>query len=469
MSKIYARPLAVAALAMALAVGTAGCQTMADLDPTGLLGGDDSAATESQFPPDSQQQAAADASTTTPDLAAIPARPPAPDTTAQANTTQQVTAAGAQAQYSADALRAGTDAAAPPPTAADAAATRQALAAADAPPSANVPTISCRCPPPSADAPPTADAPPSAGSDLPPSAGAPAPTACGYAPVNPNAAVPPPHPGGVRRAAAARAARRSRPRRLSPSAAPVASAAAAAPPPGAEPAVPAVPMTAGAPHGHGQSHRRPAGLQAVFRPAADRRPVNGWRRRSWRITARPRPWPAPPAPAARGGSGRRRVAAAAATSGDVVANLDGVPGTPGRHGRRHEWRHSAHRDHLFPRRRHQPVGAAMAEVRQAVAAFKAGGGAGTIKVVGHASSRTANMPVERHLEVIFQKSQARANAVAQALIQAGRSGGPGADRGGGRQPARLLRIHAQGRRRQPPGRDFRTGLSYRPMPSRHPE
>jgi len=60
-----------------------------------------------------------------------------------------------------------------------------------------------------------------------------------------------------------------------------------------------------------------------------------------------------------------------------------------------------------------------AEVRQAAAAFKAGGGAGTVKVVGHASSRTANMSVERHLEVIFQKSQARANAVAQALIRAG--------------------------------------------------
>jgi outer membrane protein OmpA-like peptidoglycan-associated protein len=39
--------------------------------------------------------------------------------------------------------------------------------------------------------------------------------------------------------------------------------------------------------------------------------------------------------------------------------------------------------------------------------------------VGHASSRTANMPVEKHLEVIFQKSQARANAVAQELIHEG--------------------------------------------------
>jgi len=63
--------------------------------------------------------------------------------------------------------------------------------------------------------------------------------------------------------------------------------------------------------------------------------------------------------------------------------------------------------------------AARKKVSQAVAAFKANGGTGTIKVVGHSSSRTGNMSVERHLEVIFQKSQQRANAVAQALIKAG--------------------------------------------------
>jgi outer membrane protein OmpA-like peptidoglycan-associated protein len=40
-------------------------------------------------------------------------------------------------------------------------------------------------------------------------------------------------------------------------------------------------------------------------------------------------------------------------------------------------------------------------------------------VVGHASSRTGNMPVEKHLETIFDKSQARANAVAQELIHDG--------------------------------------------------
>jgi outer membrane protein OmpA-like peptidoglycan-associated protein len=63
--------------------------------------------------------------------------------------------------------------------------------------------------------------------------------------------------------------------------------------------------------------------------------------------------------------------------------------------------------------------AARAEVRAAVASFKASGGQGAIRVVGHASSRTGKMPVEKHLETIFDKSQARANAVAQELIHDG--------------------------------------------------
>ncbi len=127
----------MATLVLTLAVGTAGCQTIADLDPTGLIGGDDAPAPDTQFPPDSQQQAAQDASTTTPDLASLPARPVQPDAAAQAATSQQVAAAGTQTQYSGDALRAGTDAAAPPPAATDVAATKQALAASNAPPTAD--------------------------------------------------------------------------------------------------------------------------------------------------------------------------------------------------------------------------------------------------------------------------------------------------------------------------------------------
>ena len=89
MSKIYARPLVVATLAITLAVGTAGCQTIADLDPTGLIGGDnDSRTPDSQFPPDSRTSATQPIQRrTTPDLAS-PARAscPAATATAQANT-----------------------------------------------------------------------------------------------------------------------------------------------------------------------------------------------------------------------------------------------------------------------------------------------------------------------------------------------------------------------------------------------
>ena len=63
--------------------------------------------------------------------------------------------------------------------------------------------------------------------------------------------------------------------------------------------------------------------------------------------------------------------------------------------------------------------AGRAQVRLAVAAFQQHGGAGFIKVIGHSSSRTANMPVEKHLMTIFEKSQARAKAVAAEMIREG--------------------------------------------------
>ena len=63
--------------------------------------------------------------------------------------------------------------------------------------------------------------------------------------------------------------------------------------------------------------------------------------------------------------------------------------------------------------------AARTQIKNAVAQYKAADGIAAVRVVGHASSRTANMPVEKHLEVIFDKSQQRANAVAQELIHEG--------------------------------------------------
>jgi outer membrane protein OmpA-like peptidoglycan-associated protein len=60
-----------------------------------------------------------------------------------------------------------------------------------------------------------------------------------------------------------------------------------------------------------------------------------------------------------------------------------------------------------------------AQVRSAVEQYRAAGGQGYIRVVGHSSSRTANMSVDKHLEIIFTKSQERANAVAQEIIREG--------------------------------------------------
>jgi hypothetical protein len=386
MTKHYARPLVNLAIVLTLATAASGCQTMSDLDPTGLLADDEVA--ESQFPTDSAQQAEADANTTTPDLAGIPARPAAPDTVAQADTAQSVAAAGAQAQYSAEALRAGTEATAPPPAASDANAARQALAASDAPPT----TFAGDAPPSAGSAPMASDAPPSASAPVAVASAAPPPSA---------APSPPPMPAP----------------------APVASAPVA-PPPGAEPAVPAVPMTAAG----RMAMVNPSDSQLGFKPSSAP-PLN----------ASISQWVSPPilahyrqtaALAGSAGTGSPAVPAVPTTgsargmggptmSGDVVANLDAVPGTP-------KGMAAAMNGGIPPTAIVYFSGdgtalpsSARAQVRDAVAAFQANGGTGSVKVVGHASSRTPNMPVERHLEVIFQKSQARANAVAQALIRAG--------------------------------------------------
>jgi outer membrane protein OmpA-like peptidoglycan-associated protein len=58
-------------------------------------------------------------------------------------------------------------------------------------------------------------------------------------------------------------------------------------------------------------------------------------------------------------------------------------------------------------------------VRAAADTFRGNGGQGFIRVVGHSSSRTGNMPLARHLELNFERSQARATAVAKELIRDG--------------------------------------------------
>jgi len=106
-------------------------------------------------------------------------------------------------------------------------------------------------------------------------------------------------------------------------------------------------------------------------------------------------------------------------SGAVVANFDalqgaavaptaytGIPGSP-----------SA--VVFFPRDTTVLNGEAKAQVREAARAFMARGGQGYVRVVGHASSNAGSMTGERQLVWNFERSQARANAVARALIAQG--------------------------------------------------
>jgi outer membrane protein OmpA-like peptidoglycan-associated protein len=404
MTKHFARPLAMATIVLTLGLGLSGCETMSDLDPTGLLSDDSAPLPDTQFPTDSAQQAEADANASTPDLAAIPTRPPVSSASTQADTTQQVAAAGAQAQYSADALRAGTEAAAPPPVASDAAAQKQAIAAAAQPRSAAL------------------DAPPTTNDDVPPTAG-PAPTAASQP-----AAAPPPSAAPPVQVASAAPPPSATPQAAPPQAAPEAApapapvrSAAIAPPPGAEPAVP---MTAGT----RTAMMNPTDAQLGFKPSSAP-PLNAsisqwvappilahYRQTASIAGTAGTGTPAVPAVPASGG---RRGMGGPSMSGDVIANLDAVPGTPAGMAASMNGGVPPTAIIYFTGDGTALPASARAQVRDAVAAFQASGGAGSIKVVGHASSRTANMPVERHLEVIFQKSQARANAVAQALIRAG--------------------------------------------------
>ncbi len=354
----------------ALAVALTGCQTMADLDPTGLLSDD----------------AVADTQSTTPDLAGIPSAPVSSDT--ERSVASSLNAAGVQTQYSADALRAGTEAAAPPPSAA-APMSPQMAAALNAPPTASAAPVA------SADLPPTA------------SAAAPIPVAGNAAPTTaPStfaaAPVPPIAVSGNSTAAVAAAPVQTA------SAAPVPSRATL--PPGAEPAVPAVPP-AGAIRGTIMPTPVMSDAALGFKPSAAppldasvSNFVSAPILARYRQTASSAPAVAAVPGNASGSVLANRDASATSAIAAIAARNGGVPPTAVVY---------------FPGDGTVLSAAARTQIRAAATAFKANGGNGTIRVVGHASSRTANMPVERHLEVIFTKSQQRANAVARELMSQG--------------------------------------------------
>jgi len=390
-SSVHLRQLT---LILGLTVAASACSTISDLDPTGLLSDSSDSAPASQFPDQAAPTASDDTAGTTPDLASLPARP-APTATPgdQQQTAQSLASDGAQARYSADALRGGTEAAAPPPPASEAtpnAAQRILSAAADAPPTAS-------------DAPPTAARAPAAPDAAPPAqmAAAPAPAATAPAP----AAV-----------------------------APVPALRTTAP--SNEPAVPAnAPVRTAALPGVTATPVGPSAGSAGNQPAV---PANGSARA---VMAPPaasdaalgfKPSAAPPLDPSVGQFVSAPIVAryrqTASLAGSSVSSNAAVPAVPPKAGARNSDNGSvvANLTGGAPTAVVYFSGdgvalskAAHAQVRAAVSAFKASGGQGSIRVVGHSSSRTGNMSVEKHLETIFAKSQARANAVAQDLIRQG--------------------------------------------------
>ena len=111
-----------------------------------------------------------------------------------------------------------------------------------------------------------------------------------------------------------------------------------------------------------------------------------------------------------------------AMSGAVVANLDAIQSQPA------GAQESAYADLaglppsqvvFFPHDTTVLNAEARRLVRAAADAYRSKGASGYVRVVGHSSSRTANMPLARHLAYNFERSQARATAVAKELIRDG--------------------------------------------------
>jgi outer membrane protein OmpA-like peptidoglycan-associated protein len=411
MTTRFARSLARLTIITSLVASLGACDTLASLDPTGLFGGDT---------PATDNSAAA-----SPDLASVPSAPPTTDD--QRDVATSLAATGAQTQYSADTLRAGTEASAPPPGAAPSA-SQLALAA---PPSADAPPTSDAAPTsaPAASASSTSDANTPAGAmpSIPVSNAPAAPAAATSVPANPaqSAAAPPisvsdapvtPAAAPVQTASLAPPISVSN-APVTPAVAPVqtapmappsdSSGAAAVTPAGAEPAVPAVPP-AGAIHSTIMTPPVMSDAALGFKPSTapplDPSVSNFV---SQPILARYDRTAA----LAGVGSVSSSNAAVPVNSSAVVASAGDMTGLNG------GLKPTA--VVFFPGDGTALSTAARKQIRTAVAAFKASGGTATVRVVGHASSRTADMPVEKHLEVIFEKSHKRALAVLQELVRRG--------------------------------------------------
>jgi outer membrane protein OmpA-like peptidoglycan-associated protein len=372
------------AVAMMVAFGASACSSVPDwVDPTNW--GSDHAG-----PPPPAQTASDDATAPgeTPDLASIPDRP-APSSTPdeQQQVANSLAADRSRAQYSADALRGGTEPVAAPPPPPSQAVADNATSAPPPPPTMPANTdinTTDTAPPPSSDVATndmsSAPAAPDTSTQV---ASADLPSAPQTAP---QMSAPPPAASAM-----------PTPAQINPSDAALGFRPSSAPPLDASvtqfvpaPIVARYNQTANA-----------AGLSSQPLQVAVAQPATKLKHRK---------------------SSTAGIGGPEKMSGSVVANLEVLQQTP------QAAQASAYANPqglpptsvvFFPGDGTLLSAEGKARVRAAAEAFKQRGGQGFIRVVGHSSSRTSNMPLEQHLVVIFNKSQDRANAVAKELIRQG--------------------------------------------------
>ncbi len=402
------------AAVFAVAMSTSACSMMPDMpsapdwiDPTTWFGDDSSDTTSNAAQP--------------PDLASVPDKPAASTSDDQKQVAESLAADRSHAKYDADALRGGTEAsAAPPPPMAPA----TAVASMPAP---AAPTETHSAP-----VQQTAQVDRSVAADQPTGSSIPGalPAPSGGVSVASAPIAPPPAPPAAETAQAEQPMATPAPvaQAEQPAMAPVAQAEqpamAPAPAPGAQPAMPAAPVAP-----QQVATVAPSDAALGFKPSTappldpsisqfvapmivahyERTASNAG------IAEAPRVASVNPGklhrPMGEGGPDKM--------SGAVVANLDVIPTTSAPAIYTSQQGVPATAVVFFPG---DSVGLneeARMQVRAAVERYKSGGGHGYIRVVGHSASRTPDMSVERHLEVILKKSQERADAVAKEIIREG--------------------------------------------------
>jgi outer membrane protein OmpA-like peptidoglycan-associated protein len=452
------KSVARVAVVLVLAAGSSACSSVPGwVDPTSWFGDDQA----SNAPAD---EATAENSQT-PDLADVPNKP-APASTAdeQKQVADSLAADKARAQYSGDALRGGTEASAPPPP--DAAPADQV---ADTSTSAANQIKGDSTPASTSDQPASVDNKTADSTDTAPAPAAPRQRPAYFGAPPPEKAPPPPQqapqavasmPGTLPAVAAyapppsapatpaatpapSAVADASSPTPAAPAAAPETKVAMAEPLPAATPApgaLPAVPANAGGAVTLGAMPRSAVadnlGFQRSSAPALDpsigqfvSQPVMARYQQTASMSGSAGIQPT--AMAAASPSGHRHLKSHATVamggpeqmSGAVVANFDSLqtasvaPSTPAVYSDAAGLPPTA--VVFFPHDTTILSGEARTQVRAAVQAYQANGGQGFIRVVGHSSSGGESMSAQRRLIWNFERSQARAKAVAQELIREG--------------------------------------------------